>query len=201
MLKRSAQEAGFDDRNLNALSDITRPQLYPPFRFHSSGKSFVETVDTPVTTKRTVSQVYNVRKQRELSEQFIKSPFHVQPFLNVDIYRYGQKKRGTPLDVAVLERIGKKVATDPRYCPPELVSDGSIWNSKDNDDGDEDQLLHSSPAPDVVTNPTSAPPGEEDNEIDHPKEPEEEEEVEDYTTNYYDSADEDSFNEAGEATF
>jgi hypothetical protein len=38
LLKRSAAEAGLDDRHLKVLSDITRPPLFPDFYWHSAGK-------------------------------------------------------------------------------------------------------------------------------------------------------------------
>jgi hypothetical protein len=36
-LMRSAEECGFDSRNLRSLQDITRPQLFPDIMLHSSG--------------------------------------------------------------------------------------------------------------------------------------------------------------------
>lgn len=36
-LMRSAEECGFDSRNLRSLQDITRPQLFPDILLHSSG--------------------------------------------------------------------------------------------------------------------------------------------------------------------
>ncbi len=36
-LMRSAEECGYDARNLRSLQDITRPELFPPMLLHSSG--------------------------------------------------------------------------------------------------------------------------------------------------------------------
>ena len=166
-----------------------------------------------VSTKRTVSQVYNVRKQRELSEQFLKSAYHVEPFPNIDVHRYGQKNRVTALDVAVLERMGKKLATDPRFCPPELATD-SKWDQTSDDEDEYDPNVDPIPTaagPTILGGNTSqksntaatTPVDEGEEEEEEPDDgDEEEEEVADYTTNYYESADEeDDYNDSGEATF
>ena len=39
VLMRSAEECGFDFRNLSSLNDITRPQLFPDILLHSSGNN------------------------------------------------------------------------------------------------------------------------------------------------------------------
>jgi hypothetical protein len=131
-LKRSAQEAGLDDRNLNQLQDITRPLLFPTYRWHTEKATYEdsEIVDPPtlVHPKRTASQVYLMNKQRECRERFHKSAHYVQPLPTVDVVRYGQKNRHVAVDVAVLESMGQqhhpyKLATDSRYMPPELFRD------------------------------------------------------------------------------
>lgn len=60
LLKRSAAEAGLDDRHLKVLSDITQPPLYPAFAWHSAGGYF-EAVPPPTETTST----------RELAERAI----------------------------------------------------------------------------------------------------------------------------------
>lgn len=38
LLQRSAKEAGLDESNLRSLQDITKPQLFPDYEWHSSGR-------------------------------------------------------------------------------------------------------------------------------------------------------------------
>lgn len=62
LLKRSAAEAGLDDRHIKVLTDITRPELFPDFLWHSNGQYWDNS--TTATTNGNASQDHS-RIKRE----------------------------------------------------------------------------------------------------------------------------------------
>jgi hypothetical protein len=115
LLKRSANEAGLDDRHIKVLSDITRPPLFPDFLWKSSGHYWNEEEDAalktqdllqqhPVKTETTTtppssttnkklpaSMISLIHKQRELTKRFQYSSYYIRPTTTVDIVRYSDR--------------------------------------------------------------------------------------------------------------
>jgi hypothetical protein len=122
LLKRSAAEAGLDDRHLKVLSDITRPPLFPDFYWHSAGKyweaasvedevvvvpdgggsSFAR--KRPHSTKseaspalqqaqRPASVIALMNKQRELFARMQNGPYGIRPTPVMDVVRYNRRRR------------------------------------------------------------------------------------------------------------
>lgn len=201
MLKRTALEAGLDDR---AVYDITRPPLFPDFTWHSSGRMWTdETEGTKElqVTKRSSSQVYMISKQRELSSKFQESPHYVSPSQQVDIERYNKRSRDKPADTVVIESIQYSLAHDPRYVPPELL-DTAIGRSSASPKQRKTLNVHKLEELEQRERERIASQNEQEDEfeeglMDDP----EEEEAEDYTMNYYESEDESDGDDGGEATF
>lgn len=119
MLKRSASEAGLDDRHIKVLSDITRPPLFPDFLWKSTGhywneddvtvnnnhdmqqqlnpiKTEPSLVPSPVLTckKLPASMIGMINKQRELTKRFQNSAYYIRPSTAVDIVRYSDRMDG-----------------------------------------------------------------------------------------------------------
>jgi len=130
LLKRSAAEAGLDDRHLKVLTDITKPPLFPPFLWHSAGGYWEggETTEQPPESgvelariKRPSGTVYTMNKQRELASRFQHAASYVPPTAPSDVARYDRHGRmPSAPDAAVLaslSRTNRKLATDPRYFP------------------------------------------------------------------------------------
>lgn len=142
LLKRSASEAGLDDRHLKVLSDITRPQLYPDFLWHSTGKYWNEEdtaynegirLGTAVvqlsSSKRPASLISLIKKHRELTKRFQDGPHFVRPTAVIDIVRYCDREkhancRSTPdsLVLASFSETNNLFASDQRYFPAELLN-------------------------------------------------------------------------------
>lgn len=136
-LKRSAQEAGLDDRHMKLLSDITRPAFYPDVLWRASGDGYWNENDESTTKngksneliilKRLPTVINTMNKQRELMNRFQKSSHYVRPDVAVDIERYSTLNDASltlpAADVAVLQSLGRngKLATDDRYFPTELI--------------------------------------------------------------------------------
>ena len=116
LLKRSASEAGLDDRHIKVLSDITRPPLFPDFLWKSSGHYWneeegdaalktqdllqqhpvkTETTTTPSLSasnkKLPASMISLIHKQRELTKRFQYSSYYIRPTTTVDIVRYADR--------------------------------------------------------------------------------------------------------------
>jgi hypothetical protein len=142
LLKRSASEAGLDDRHLKVLSDITRPQLYPDFLWHSTGKYWNEEEASNKEgfrsgaaavqlspTKRPASMISLIKKHRELTKRFQNGPHFVRPTVVIDIVRHcDREKHANSLsspDSLVLASFSKSnclFASDQRYFPSELLN-------------------------------------------------------------------------------
>lgn len=143
LLKRSAQEAGLDDRHLTTLEEITHPPLFPDILWHSSGRrrsieeEIAAATEPPpidptstappappelVVTRRPPNIVYMINKQREINEALQQSSMYVMsepPEIAMRL-SYKRKRRERP-DVEVLESIGHRLSTDARYFPAELL--------------------------------------------------------------------------------
>jgi hypothetical protein len=141
LLKRSASEAGLDDRHLKVLTDITRPPLFPDFLWRSTGKYWTEEdranneTGRPATesrqvsaTKRPASVISLINKHREITKRFQNGPYYVRPAAVVDIVRYSDRQKNQTMstpDTIVLASFSKSnhtLATDQRYFPTELLN-------------------------------------------------------------------------------
>ena len=120
LLKRSASEAGLDDRHVKVLSDITRPPLFPDFLWKSSGNYWneEEEIDSSnnninglglqpqqqqpmkseapspaaVTPRKLPAVMASTNdKQREMNRRFQNAPFYIRPGVHVDIVRYSDR--------------------------------------------------------------------------------------------------------------
>jgi hypothetical protein len=142
LLKRSASEAGLDDRHLKVLSDITRPPLYPDFLWRSTGKYWTEddatnngclgmgteSVQIP-STKRPASMISLINKHREFTKRFQNSPHFVRPTAVSDIVRYCDRQKHAnsssapdSIVLASFSKSNRRLATDQRYFPSELLN-------------------------------------------------------------------------------
>lgn len=236
-LKRSAQEAGLDDRHIKLLSDITRPAFYPDVLWRANGDGYWHenshdnhdsSTDGLITTKRSPSIMNTIQKQRELMNRFQKSYQYVRPDVMVDIERYSTLHDAAarlPPDVAVLQSLGRnrKLATDGRYFPTELIfpnrrSSSNDTNKKKGTKNKRTKKISSNLEDHDDNNHNDDNNNHEDSDDDEDDDPdnpldatigdEDEEEDVDYTTNYYDSDNNDDDDDAGgggdddhEATF
>jgi len=149
-LMRSAEECGFDSRNLRSVQEVTRPALFPDILWHSSGdqrmlhlmeqeKAQAENVngangapipETPKKlsgVKRSLQAVYLIEKGVQIHNRIQNSVFYVRPSKNVpDAIRYSDSTRPPPqIDAsAVLSSCleGRKRTAMGRFLPEELVS-------------------------------------------------------------------------------
>lgn len=205
LLQRSAQEAGLDAGNLRSLQDITKPQLFPDFEWHSSGHEGFEPPSTPSalpssqsasSAKRAAaSNIYLINKSREIHHRFQDSPFYVRPSQEVDVVRYNKRPRPLEPDAHLAEHIGK--TADPKYLPEELlpnkVAASTLKISELGDDGlPKKAKTLEELAAEEQRKKAAGEDAEEQGELSDTLdlEEEDEEEVADYTTNYYASDDE-----------
>lgn len=214
LLMRSAQESGLGENNLNSLIDITRPALFPEFNWE------VEPADAAPRSKQT-STVYLINKGREIDHRIQTSSHWVRPSqTQVDVVRYKSDKRShgavqTPSDVAVLDQMGKILASDEAYIPAELVPSKRSGSRKRSLSGDMKLTEGSTPKKGhleelekkervrrMVEESTEENVLDEDADqfSDAPLD-EESDEVEDYMTNYYESENESDGGGDAEATF
>lgn len=201
-LQRSAQESGLDERNLRSLQDLTRPVLFPDYHWHSSGKTWrgtdEEVVQEIVATKRTQSQIYLIRKSREIQHRMHTSPYFLQAAQETDVARY-RKKRATaaqPCDKIVREHIGRVVAT-PAYIPEELLAPKQRASAT----GKPHVILYNEDGIEIKGVPGGEGEEEEDGEHISIAQEEDEDEVEDYAKDYYASEEESDGGGDGEPTF
>ncbi len=210
LLQRSAKEAGLDDGNLRSLQDITRPQLFPDYEWHSSGRkghhlsgepivppSSDEDVVTPVAKpKRSSSTIYLINKSREIHHRFQNSSFFVHPTQEADVIRYGKERQQQQqrADLLILKQMGK--TADPDYIPQELLRDDDLGHVYGYDDGtfkkrSLDDLAAEERADRRKRRDND---GEDDGQFSEAADPmdEEDEEDVDYTTNHYQSEGEES---------
>jgi hypothetical protein len=119
-LKRSAQECGLDDRNLRSLQDITTPALFPDILWHSNGTLWNkddqvgDDKDVVPPTKKSSSTLYLIRKGRELHSRMAHSQYQVlrggECKQEQDVVRY-QKHETRP-----------KKSLGAAYIPQELLA-------------------------------------------------------------------------------
>ena len=201
LMQRSAQESGLDDKNLRSLQDLTKPPLFPDFLWHSSGQIYApeDESNVMVPSKLSQSAIYLIRKGRDIQHRMHTSPYYLRAAQEVDVVRYGKRPRQQveACDKNVIEHLGKVAATC-RYVPDELLQpsiraaaalaeaqrrnalldDGVDIKTEIDGDSDEEENLDEVEAPD-----------------------EDEDDVEDYTTNYYASDDESDGGGDDEPTF
>ena len=213
LLMRSAQESGLGENNLNSLIDITKPALFPDFNWE------VEATDAASRTRQS-STVYLINKGREMDHRIQTSAHWVRKSqTQVDVVRYKSDKRShrsaqTPSDVAVLDQMGKNLATDEDYIPAELVPSKRAGARKRSLSGDMKSTGGSTPKKGTleelekkerlrrIEESRQANVLDEDaGQFSDAPPDEEEDEVEDYTTNYYESEDESDGGGDAEATF
>ena len=229
-LMRSAEECGFDSRNLRSVQEVTRPSLFPDILLHSSGDQRIldllekekaqaeadalhngvlpipEAPKKLSGVKRTLQAVYLIEKGVQIHNRIQNSVFYVRPSKNVpDAIRFSDSTRPPPqIDAsAVLSSCleGRKRTAMGRFVPEELVS-GQIQIESG-------RLYSSIEAENAAINLTDfenkerqRTDGVEGQEDDEFEAGEEEEDDgADYVTNYYESDGEDSGGGDGEATF
>lgn len=215
LLMRSAQESGLGDNNLNSLIDITRPALFPDLIWN-----YTEGAEATSRTQQS-SAVYLINKGREIDYRIQTSSHWVRPSqTQVDVVRYKSDKRShrsaqTPSDVAVLDQIGKNLAFDEAYIPTELVPSKRAGARKRSMSGD----LKMAAGPAFKKGhleelekkerqrrieefrQANQLEAEEAGQFSDAAPDEDSDEVEDYTTNYYESDNESDGGDGGEATF
>jgi hypothetical protein len=164
LLQRSAKEAGLDDGNLRNLQDITRPQLFPDYEWHSSGRnghilpgdpviqsSSAVAADVAASSadgetdanafravakpKRSPSTIFLINKSREIHHRFQNSAFYVQPTQEADVIRYGKERQQQQQRADLLILKQMDKTADPHYIPPELLRDDDLGNIYGHDYG------------------------------------------------------------------
>ncbi len=68
-LMRSAEECGFDSRNLRSLQDITRPQLFPDILLHSSGDNKFLRLMEEQEQQQQQQQHQQIKHEQQLDQQ------------------------------------------------------------------------------------------------------------------------------------
>ena len=203
LLMRSAQESGLGDHNLKSLTDITKPALFP---------DMVWNYQEPESKALQTSAVYLINKGREIDHRIQTSAHWVRPSqTQVDVVRYQSDKKShrsksqMPPDEAVLEQMGKNLASDDDYTPADLVPTKKRALHPDltksvNEDGQNnkkptleelEERERQRKMEEALKANVLMEDENEDNLSDIPPD-EEEEEVEDYTMNYYASDDDES---------
>lgn len=228
LLMRSAQESGLGDHNLKSLTDITKPALFPDLIWNYQevkGDSTTASSSSSSSSRvRSTQSAYLINKTREIDHRIQTSSHWVRPSqTQVDVVRYQSDKRShrfvqTAPDMAVLEQMGKNLAMDDSYTPAELVPVFMTSNSKRRKrsleaiafaegTGEKKPALEELEKKEIQRKIEESKranvldeDGEGGNLSDIPPE-DEEEEVEDYTMNYYASEDESDGGGEAEATF
>lgn len=197
LLQRSAQEAGFTGSIKNNIQDITKPQLFPDFEWHSSGRQLNNQQETIPPTRseqqKASSTVYLIRKSRDIQHRFQNSPYYVRPTQEVDVNRYGKRQRPLDPDVLLLEKIGK--TADPRILPSELLKKDRSF-SFDGTDGLSKQRI----SVEETLTKEDGEDGDDAADLSDHNVHEDDEEVDDYIQDYY-ASEEESDGGGGEATF
>mmetsp|Transcript_12195 Transcript_12195/g.30846 ORF Transcript_12195/g.30846 Transcript_12195/m.30846 type:complete len:243 (+) Transcript_12195:111-839(+) len=216
LLQRSAKEAGLDDGNLRSLQDITRPQLFPDYEWHSSGRKghhvpgepivpLSEDIEvdplTPVAKpKRSSSTIYLINKSREIHHRFQNSAFFVHPSQEADVIRYGKERQQQQqrADLLILKQMGK--TADPDYIPQELLRDEDLTHVYGDDDGTyRKRSLDDLAAEERADRRRRRDTEDDDGKFSDAPDPmdEEDEEDVDYATNHYESEGDESLGGGG----
>ena len=219
LLQRSAKEAGLDDANLRSLQDITKPELFPDYEWHSSGRKghnlpgdpivppsstvsengvtvAVEPLKPVAKPKRSSSTIYLINKSREIHHRFQNSAFFVQPTQEADVIRYGKERQQQQqrADLLILKQMGK--TADPDYIPQELLRDDDLGHVYGYDDGTFQKRSLDDLAVEerVERRKRRENEGEDDGQFSDAPDPMDEEDDEDvdYATNHYESEGEES---------
>jgi hypothetical protein len=194
-LKRSAEECGLDDRNLKTLQDITKPILFPPFKWHSSGIPWTTQDESPhVVTAKQRPNANLIRKGRDMQHALNQLPTFLRPTQEVDVERYSisssshsnkrtkrHKAASAACDARVLAHMGR--AANIQYIPKELLGLAPVVAK--------DLTLEELAALELkLKDGTGVAPEGEEEEGDEDliaEQDEEEEEAEDYVMNHYES--------------
>jgi len=157
-----------------------------------------------------------IPKQRQLFQVWQQSPLHIQPLPEIDIARYGRPVMSTAPDQAVLLSLRSsvamsseaakedngntmnKLATDERYFPAELLSTQRQLQSAHKARNPSKKTLTA-----LLEDESEPAEGEDYVEVEEEQiidEEEDEDDVADYTRDYYNTDDE-SGSDEGEATF
>ncbi|CAB9512327.1 expressed unknown protein [Seminavis robusta] len=220
LLMRSAQESGLGDQNLKSLTDITKPALFPEMPWNYQ--------DHQSTNESKLKQsTYLINKGREIDHRIQNSAHWIRRSqTQVDVVRYqsdkkshrGGSRQPVSVDVAVLEQMGKNLAADEAYTPADLVPNRRKKRSLEDggtggDDGDHknkkptlEELEHKERVrkrEDAQRANNLEEEGENDGNLSDEVAPDDdEEEVEDYTKDYFASDDESAGDDGeAEATF
>lgn len=213
MLMRSAQESGLGDHNLKSLNDITKPALFPDLVWNYQD----ETDSSAAGKARQSSNIYLINKGRELDHRMQNSSHWVRPSqTQVDVVRYQNKRSHRsaqmPSDQAILEQMGKNLGMDDRYTPPELVPNAGKRKRTLDSNAAGDEGTEKKPALDELEKKEILRKREEARKANQLEEEgegqfsdappdESEDEIEDYTTNYYNTDDESDGGGDAEAIF
>jgi len=164
LLQRSAKEAGLDDGNLRSLQDITRPQLFPDYEWHSSGGKGHNLAGDPVMQpssaaaagflapsanggsgvkpltalakpKRSPANIYLINKSREIHHRFQNSAFYVHPSQEADVIRHGKERQHQQQRADLLVLKQMGKTADQHYIPPELLQDDDLGYLYGHEDG------------------------------------------------------------------
>mmetsp|Transcript_1971 Transcript_1971/g.4302 ORF Transcript_1971/g.4302 Transcript_1971/m.4302 type:complete len:246 (+) Transcript_1971:69-806(+) len=215
LLQRSAKEAGLDDRNLRNLQDITKPQLFPDYEWHSNGRKGHNLPGEPIVQassvlsaaaengaelvavakpKRSAKSIHLINKSREIHDRFQNSAYYVQLAQEADVIRHGKERQQQQrrADLLILKQMSK--TADPQFIPPELLRDEDL----DNVYGSDDDTFRKRSLDDLAAEERAdrrkrrEEEGEDDGQFSDAPDAmdEEEEEDADYGTNHYESGDE-----------
>ena len=215
LLQRSAKEAGLDDGNLRNLQDITKPQLFPDYEWHSSGRKGHNLPGEPIVQgssalsataetgselmaiakpKRSAKSIRLINKSREIHDRFQNSAYYVQLAQEADVIRHGKERQQQQrrADLLILKQMSK--TANPQYIPPELLRDEDL----DNVYGSDHDTFRKRSLDDLAAEERADrrkrrdEEGEDDGQFSDAPEAmdEEEEEDADYGTNHYESGDE-----------
>jgi hypothetical protein len=153
-----------DDGNLRNLQDITKPQLFPDYEWHSSGKqghmlpgdpviqplsvesagisalsansdNDVKPLTAVAKTKRSASTIYLINKSREVHHRFQNSAFYVHPTQEADVIRHGKERQQQQQRADLLILKQMGKTADPHCIPPELLRDDDLGNIYGHDGG------------------------------------------------------------------
>ena len=214
LLMRSAQESGLGDHNLKSLSEITKPALFPRllWNYQDGADS-----SSAASKSRQSTTVYLINKGREIDHRIQTSSHWVRPSqTQVDVVRYQSEKRShrvaqLPSDRAILEQMGKNLASDSAFTPEELVPFAKRKRSMEGgastkDASNKKPTLEELEKNEIMKKKEEAKKAnqleedEADGVFSDPPD-ESEEEVEDYAKDYYASEEESDGGGDAEATF
>jgi hypothetical protein len=154
LLKRSAADAGLDDRHVKVLDDITKPLLFPDFLWRSTGRYWdeKEAVDDrnssssptvslqqqlPVPTKRPTTVVHTIEKQRELMQRFQQSAQCIAISSSSSSSTGGKFGIGAAASSVPLDVIRYRTRHKPRFAAPDAAYLATLGKTNTKLAGDE----------------------------------------------------------------